>query len=37
VLTSAVLSAAFDAEVTVVQSDSRYSMALNGTRHPARL
>jgi len=29
VLTSAVLSAAFDAKVTVVQSDSRYSMSLN--------
>lgn len=36
VLTSAVLSAAFDAEVTVVQSDSRYSMGLNGTRRLAR-
>jgi iron complex transport system ATP-binding protein len=32
VLTSSVLSAAFDAEVTVVQSGSRYTMAFNGAR-----
>lgn len=32
VLTSAVLSAAFDAEVTVVQSDSRCSMSLNSRK-----